>query len=668
MKYTILAFSLFIFCFANGQIPAFPGAEGFGTTTTTGGRGGTVYYVTNLNCSGPGSLNYGLSQSGARYILFKVSGIIDCAAEIEWGNCYIAGQTSPGGITVRGILLDDYYEPSGLAQNVIIRHLNSRPSTEDVRPGTGWVMDDALRLDGASNVVVDHCSFANAIDECIQLSRSSNITISNCQLAETLGGHFYLGGMLMNYSTTAHPKDNVSIHHNIWNRIGGRMPEISCEPSAESPGDNDCLAHPFRFEFSNNLLWDMPIQVYYEPVDDFLIEPNFIGNRCVARASYGGAMFHHPMLDHSGNELFADGNTMNLYPSYSDYELFYCCNDFNLYNPNPDNGVATLRSSRFGYPGISYTPTGNLEGYIFENVGAFNAHSSMGRDSMNRRLMKFINNNSIDPQPVDGEDYYHDAFLLDFTTPPAAPTDTDNDGMPNAWENLYAAYGLDPNVADHNGTQLSVPLTGVAGYTNLECYLNLLAEGLVSGSITLATELVDFKAIPIAAERKVLLRWTTANEADNQAFIVEHSTNGHDFDGVGQVAAQNQSHTVRYELLDENLRSGLHYYRLVALGNDGSREVFKTVSVKLVSAGDWLRLRRNVSEGTIEVQVMDELRLPVRAVLYDVNGRTWRDTTLQNGQGSVDVSGLPSGVYFLQVWNDYLRHSERVLVGDFLRR
>jgi hypothetical protein len=664
MKYTIFAFLLFAFAFLKAQIPAFPGAEGFGTTTTTGGRGGSVYYVTNLNCSGPGSLNYGLSQSGAKYILFKVSGIIDCAAEVLWGNCYIAGQTSPGGITVRGILLDDFYDPAGLAQNVIIRHLNSRPSTEDVRPGTGWVMDDALRLDGASNIVVDHCSFANAVDECVQLSRSSNITISNCQLAETLGGHYYLGGMLMNYSTTAHPKDNVSIHHNVWNRIGGRMPEISCEPSGEVPGDMDCLAHPFRFEFSNNLLWDMPIQIYYEPLDEFLIEPNFVNNRCVARASFGGAMFHHPMLDHSGNELFADGNTMNLYPSYSDYELFYCCNDFNLYNPNPDNGVATLRSSRFGYPAITYTPTGNLEGYVFDKVGAFNAHSSMGRDSMNRRLLKFINNNSIDPQPVDGVDYYHDAFLLDFTTPPVAPTDTDNDGMPNAWESTYAAYGLDPNVADHNGTQLSMPLTGVAGYTNLECYLNLLSEDLVSGNITLAAELVDFKAIPISAERKVLLYWTTANEADNEAFIVERSINGHDYEAVGRVAAQNQSHTVHYELVDKNLRNVLHYYRLVAVGNDGSREYFKTVSVNLVTTGDWLRLRRNISEGKIEVEVMDEMRLPLGVAIYDVNGHTWRDTILQNGQGSVDVSGLPPGVYFLQLWNDYLRHTERVVVGQ----
>lgn len=663
MKYLFSAFSIFIFCFANAQIPAFPGAEGFGTTTTTGGRGGIVYYVTNLNCSGPGSLNYALSQSGAKYILFKVSGIIDCAAEIEWGNCYIAGQTSPGGITVRGILLDDFYEPSGSAQNVIIRHLNSHPSTEAVRPGTGWVMDDALRLDGARNIVVDHCSLANATDECVQLSRSSDITISNCMLAETLGEHFYLGGMLMNYSTTAHPRDHVSIHHNIWNRIGGRMPEISCEPSGEAPGDGDCWAHPFHFEFSDNLLWDMPIQIYYEPIDEFLIEPNFVNNRCVARGGYGGAMFHHPMLDHSGNELFADGNTMNLYPSYADYELFYCCNDFALYNPNTDNGTATLRSSRFNYPSISYTPSTSLPNYIFTNVGAFNSHSPMGRDSMNRRLLKFINSNTIDTHPVDGEDYYHDAFRLDFSTQPTALTDTDNDGMPDAWENLYAAQGLDPNVADHNGTQLSVLLTGVAGYTNLECYLNQLADGLVGGTATLATELIDFQAITIAAERKVLLRWTAENTLANEAFLIERSENGHDFKTIGRLSAKNEAHAIHYQLQDENVSSGTHYYRLVLLNDDGSREYLKTLAVDLAAQRDWLRLHRNFSEGKIEVEILDELRIPVQVTLYDVNGRLQRSSTIQNGQGTVDVAGLASGVYFLHFWNDYLRYSERVMVG-----
>ena len=51
--------------------------------------------------------------------------------------------------------------------------------------------------------------------------------------------------------------------------------------------------------------------------------------------------------------------------------------------------------------------------------------------------------------------------------------------MPDSWENTQ---GLNPNVKDHNGTQLSLKFTGIAGYTNLECYLNDLADRLVNGS------------------------------------------------------------------------------------------------------------------------------------------------------------------------------------------
>ena len=57
-------------------------------------------------------------------------------------------------------------------------------------------------------------------------------------------------------------------------------------------------------------------------------------------------------------------------------------------------------------------------------------------------------------------------------TDAASTGDADNDGMPDAWER---AHGLNPAVADHNGTTVSVSMTGVAGYTNLECYLNELA-------------------------------------------------------------------------------------------------------------------------------------------------------------------------------------------------
>jgi hypothetical protein len=474
--YFVAIFLLQISCYSQ-TIPSFPGAEGFGANAT-GGRNGSVYYVTNLNCSGAGSLQNGLNQLGAKYILFKVSGIIPCAAEVFKGDVTIAGQTSPGGIIVRGIIFDEIYEQNTISRNAIIRHLRSRPKPSQTLPNQGYVLDDGLRLDGASNVIVDHCSFANAIDESVQISNSRNITVQNCMLSETLGEHFNLGGMLMNYSTSAHPQDNISIHHNVWNRIGGRFPEISCE----SPY---CSSNPLNVEITSNLFWDQQIETWYNSCTtggsdckNFRLNMNYTNNFSVVRNTYNGPLASADFLNNSNNKLFVSGNKMNRYAQYADYQLFYCCNDFNTNAPNTNLGAAQKLTSRNAFPLISPTIATDLKEYAIKNVGAF------PRDPMDRRLINPISQNLLATQAINGVDYFNDAFQLDFTTQPIAPTDSDNDGMPNDWE---TNNGLNPSVQDHNGTQLSKKFTGIEGYTNLECYLNELSDKLIGKTSVIVT-------------------------------------------------------------------------------------------------------------------------------------------------------------------------------------
>jgi hypothetical protein len=464
------------------QIPVFPGAEGFGANQITAGRGGQIIYVTNLECAGVGSLNYALSQTGPRTIIFKVSGIIDCPAEIVRGNVYVAGQTSPGGIIIRGLLMDGFYEAGNTPNNVLVRYIRSRPHTKEFRPyKTSWMLDDALRIDGAHGVMIDHCSFANATDECVQISRSSGITIQNSMFSETIGSHFDLGGMLLNYSTAEHPKDSISIHHNIWNRLGGRMPEISCERSSEKESDLTCIRRPMNFEYSNNLLWDIPISIYYNAgfdpsgqitADSFFMKANFVNNMAIARSSYGGAMFQHNLLEFA-NQFYVNGNKMNLYPNYSDYELFYCCNDFNeeQNRPNTDLGLAAKNTSRFSFPSINYTATNSLQAELVKSAGAF------PRDIMDKRLINPIKNGNILSTLVNETDHFEDAFLMghDTLNPPPYPLDSDDDGMPNEWENKK---GINPNSSNNNGTELSLSVMGLNGYTNLECYLYELGKKL----------------------------------------------------------------------------------------------------------------------------------------------------------------------------------------------
>lgn len=464
-------------------LAAFPGAEGFGAVTT-GGRGGQVIYVTTLAPNGPGSLAEALATPGPRTIVFAVSGLINAAAEIIYGDVTIAGQTSPSGIIVRGIVCDGHFDLNN-CDNLIIRHIRSRPAIHLGTDGAGYILDDALRLDGMENAIIDHVSLENASDEALQISMARNVTIQNSILGETIGEHHVFGGLLINYSHRQRPLDNLSIHHNLWYRITGRLPEITCELSnipghsavAEIP--SFCSQQPLNVEVSDNLLWDAggPL-TFRDNLDDtrgqpqagiFTLNMNWVNNYMVVTDSYTMGMMGSTFISQPGNRLFFSGNRMSIYPDYVDTQLVYCCNDFNLYNPSDETPAAQLLTEPHAFPTITHTATEALTDYMIAQVGAF------PRDPMDARYIDSLRSGII-PDVSHEQAVADDAFTLSFTEPPAPPLDADLDGMPDEWE---TANGLDPNTQDHNGTELSVQFTGVEGYTNLEVYLNWLADQLV---------------------------------------------------------------------------------------------------------------------------------------------------------------------------------------------
>lgn len=455
----------------SGTLTAFPGAEGFGAYAT-GGRDGRVIYVTTLDADGPGSLQWAIDQPGAKYILFKVSGLIDTQIHLTNGDVTIAGQTSPGGITIRGFVTDEtpfqdqaVRAPVDFAENWILQHIRIRPVSDSVS-------DDGLRIRYTRNAIVDHVSIGNALDEAIEISYSHDITVQNTIIAETVGGHSFYGGVLMNYSNPAYgfALDDVSLHHNIFNRIEGRLPEGSRESLAAA---NSTMS----LELSNNLYWDPnffialgantgvvtgsggePYPIYWKI--------NAVNNVFRTRAGFPYGMFDDQILRNASNQLYVSGNAMSAYPGRSDYQLFYCCNDYPSVTPNTAGQAATKLTTRLPFPSITYTPTDQLRTVLLNTAGAW------PRDPMDQRLLQSVATDSIASAPRNTNPA-GDALTPVLTSPPAPPADTDNDGMPDAWE---IARGLDATVANANARTLSS-----IGYTDLEVYLQELSASRVTG-------------------------------------------------------------------------------------------------------------------------------------------------------------------------------------------
>ena len=171
---------------AGAEPLAFPEALGFGAQVT-GGRGGTVYHVTNLNDDGAGSFRDAVSQ-GNRIVVFDVGGIINIKTAVSIkSNITIAGQTAPGeGIAIHGGKLS-----TGKQSNIIIRYLRIRPGEN-----TASEKDDALNLYDAKNVIVDHCSvelapwnnFGGSSDNASY--RVTGVTVQNSLIANPIGQQF----------------------------------------------------------------------------------------------------------------------------------------------------------------------------------------------------------------------------------------------------------------------------------------------------------------------------------------------------------------------------------------------------------------------------------------------------------------------------------------------
>lgn len=410
---------------------AFPEAEGFGKYTT-GGRGGKVYIVSNLNDDGPGSLREAVGKKEPRFILFAVSGTIalESALSINNGDITVAGQTAPGD----GICLKNYPLKVN-ADNVIIRYMRFRLGDEKAQ------QDDAISGTRKNNIIIDHCSMSWATDECASFYANSNFTMQWCIISESLnhsvhekGDHGY-GGIWGG--------KGASFHHNLIVSHNSRLPRFS--GSSTTPNTPDELV-----DFRNNVIY------------------NWMSNN-----TYGGEKGRYNMV---GNYYKAGPSTKSkkhwiVNPS-SPYGSFYIADNVLF------GGETITRNNREGVKANSIDSVSFMDKpYVVEEIKTQKAEDALGsvlrsagasyrRDAVDTRIIEEVKNGkSVSGKSQNGIiDSQSDVGGWPELKSTPAPVDTDQDGMPDEWEK---SNKLNPNDASDAAAN-----TISKAYSNIEVYIN----------------------------------------------------------------------------------------------------------------------------------------------------------------------------------------------------
>jgi len=514
---------------------AFPGAEGFGRYTT-GGRGGRVIEVTNLNDSGSGSLRDAVNQSGKRTIVFHVSGtiILNSELRIRNGDVTIAGQTAPG----EGICLRDYTVTVD-ADNVIIRYLRFRLG--DVREQE----NDALNGRNRQNIIIDHCSMSWSVDETVSFYDNKNFTMQWCIISESLyhsthlkGEHGY-GGIWGGQGATFH--HNLIAHHSSRNpRFNGSR--YSRQPDLE------------RVDHRNNVIF------------------NWGGN-----SAYGGEGGNQNMVANYYKPGPASSIKNRIIEPYDKLGRWYVEDNYIEGDP-----VVTADNWHGGVQGSNVVEAIRLyEPFAVEPVlthTAENAFLEVLADAGATLPKRDAVDNRIVTETKTGVATYGGAFganmgIIDTQNEvggwpelqsASAAADTDHDGMPDAWED---ANGLEKKNPDDGNEDANGD-----GYTNLENYLN----SILRTDFLLAP--AEFIAIPLSAG-EVQLSWKEQSQGET-GFVVERAESAAGpFKKVG-VSAENKTGYV-----DGELTAGtVYYYRLRAENKTAASNYTNVASVQTITA------------------------------------------------------------------------------------
>ena len=486
---------------AQDKLLAFPGAEG-GGCYVTGGRGGKVYHVTTLedDAKNPGSLRYAVDQKGPRTIVFDVAGTIELKSDlvVNNGDLTIAGQTAPGD----GICLRNYCFHIK-TDNVIVRYIRSRLGDDS------GAETDAAWARNQKDIIVDHCSFSWSVDETASFYGVENFTMQWCYITESLaasthvkGAHGY-GGLWGG--------NKASYHHNLLAHHYSRTPRLV---------GNDEFPEKCLIDMRNNVIYNWGpvlgcygggggsynfVNNYYKPGPATNEKPAIAGR--ITQAGVDDTFFEHGVFYLSGNRFDYTspylGSKAQQNAKASDEDNYEGLHIVESEYATKDDYIAdrefVVRPTTTHTAEIAYEKVLRYGGCCLRR----DAIDERGANDVRTGGYSYVSGNKgsngstgglIDaPEDVGGYVEYT-ATELEMRN----KLDSDGDGIPDNWEDMYGLDSADPSDA---------LTTHKSGYSWFEYYLSTLVNSITKQCQSLES------GIPVTEDENADADWAITSES-----------------------------------------------------------------------------------------------------------------------------------------------------------
>jgi pectate lyase len=440
---------------------AFPGAEGFGKYTT-GGRGGKILTVTNLDDSGPGSFREAVSAKGPRIVVFAISGTIHLNTPLSIkADVTIAGQTAPGD----GICLADHPVTLG-GNNIIVRYLRFRMGDKNQNKGMvdGSGHDDAFGGTRRNNIIIDHCSLSWSTDEVMSVYAGDSTTLQWNIITEPLNYsyHFETGDKDFEHHGFGGiwGGKHLSAHHNLFAHCNNRNPRFD--------GIRNCPEE--NVDFRNNVIYNWGTNTMYAGEGgSYNIVANYFkygpstSKSVRYRIANPGRRDTPPLIPFG--KWYVEGNYMDDSKTVTDDNA----SGVQMGNGGTEDDKKTTLI-KTPVPAVALPAQTAEQAYAAVLSGA---GASFKRDTMDTRIINDVKNRTGRFVDVQGGYPHGSPYEQTVTAWPALqtlppPADTDRDGMPDEWEKRNRLDPNDPADAAKNSLH---PF-----YTNIEFYINSLVK------------------------------------------------------------------------------------------------------------------------------------------------------------------------------------------------